>query len=288
MNVNFDLFEASKKLSIINVNLGHGMHELFGYWCRVVVSERERKKNTRAHRHSFYELHLCLENQGIYQAGNNEITVSKSEFVLFPPKYEHRIVSEPDGFRKFVWGFEVKDGQVDGALRKALSDCKVYSFDDEILTALDIILKNAYDEEFGYFDVIKGQLSYIFALIVRTVTDISEQQTFGKKPLLVVWEIKKYILDNLAVCPTVKEISAQFLKSPGTLDKLCMDEYGMSLSAFKKQLQFERIKELLSETDYNLDKISELCGFADRYTMGKFFKKYEGTPPGEFRKWIKR
>jgi AraC-like DNA-binding protein len=59
----------------------------------------------------------------------------------------------------------------------------------------------------------------------------------------------------------------------------------MTVSALRRSLQFEEIKRLLHDTDLTFDEIAELCGFADRYTMGKFFRKYEGVPPGEFRRW---
>ena len=54
--------------------------------------------------------------------------------------------------------------------------------------------------------------------------------------------------------------------------------------SFEKTAAVEKIKLLLSETDMTLDDISDECGVADRFTMGKFFKKLEGMPPGEFRK----
>ena len=69
---------------------------------------------------------------------------------------------------------------------------------------------------------------------------------------------------------------------------MCFEECGMTVSQLRRQLQFEEIKRLLYDTDLTFDEIADRCGFSDRYTMGKFFRKYEGVPPGEFRKYIKK
>ena len=52
--------------------------------------------------------------------------------------------------------------------------------------------------------------------------------------------------------------------------------------------QAERIRELLEDTELSMDQIAAMTGFADRYSMGKFFKKHEGTPPGNYRKALNK
>ena len=181
-------------------------------------------------------------------------------------------------------GFSIADKNVSELVYNHIKNGYVGETESGILTSLDIILQNAYEKKFSYFDVIKGQLSNIYALIMRGICDIPDNRELRKKPSLVLDEIRSYILDNLCNKPTSEDIASQFSKSPDALDKLCISECGMSVSALKKQIQFEKIKSLLTETEYTLDEISDQCGFADRFTMGKFFKKNEGMPPGEYRK----
>ena len=279
----YDLFEASKSLGRINLNLGNGMHETDNYWCRVVVANRETY-NPKTHRHSFFELHLCLEGNSEFSFNNANVTLIPDKYLLFSPDCEHKIENQSPNFKKFIWGFTVKDTALENALRESCSNGFSGTVPNGIRYSLDIMLINAYERKFGYYDVIKGQLSNIFALIVRDICDFRETTEYRKKPSRIVDEIRNYISDNLKNCPSTADIASQFSKSAGALDKLCFNECGMSVSALKKQLQFEKIKLLLSETDMTLDDISDECGFADRFTMGKFFKKLEGMPPGEFRK----
>lgn len=281
--MNYDLYDASKSLGRINLNLGNGMHEMDNYWCRVALSDKETY-NPKTHRHSFFELHLCLEGKSDFLYGDTCLTLSQNEYLLFSPHCEHKIENQSQDFKKFIWGFSVKDSSLEKVLSAKCSQGLSGSAPEGIRISLDVILENAYERRFGYYDVIKGQLSNIFALLVRDICDFRESGEYRKKPSLIVDEVKNYISDNLKNCPSSDDIAAQFSRSAAALDKLCINECGMTVSALKKQLQFERIKHLLSETDMTLDSISDICGFADRFTMGKFFKKFEGMPPGEFRK----
>ncbi len=285
--MNYDLYEASRRLSRINLNLGGYLPKLFSYWCRVVVSERETH-NPNPHTHSFFELHLCLCGEGRYTVEDTEIILHEREFILLPPHTTHRILSQPDGFRKFVWGFKMKDEKIETALIEALSECKKREADYELLHSIDVILAEANFAEFGYYEVIVGQIEGMLSRLVRACTDLSQKTPFNKKQAVIIDEIKRYISDNLRLSPTTEEIAAQFSKSSATVDKMCLEECGMTVSALKRQLQFEEIKRLLYDTDLTFDEIADCCGFSDRYTMGKFFRKHEGVPPGEFRKDIKK
>ena len=281
--MSYDLYEASRALGRINLNLYSGMNEVEHYWCRVVIADKEIH-NPKAHRHSFFELHMCLEGEAGFSFSDKCVTLYQNKYLLFSPDCEHKLEEQSQDFKKFIWGFAVKDSALEKVLSEKCSKGFSGSVPDGIRTSLEIMLMNAYEQKFGYYDVIKGQLSNIFALIVRDICDFRDTAEYRKKPSLIVDEVKNYISDNLKNCPSSEDIATQFSKSVSALDKLCVKEYGMTISSLKKHLQFEKIKQLLSETDMTLDSISEVCGFADRFTMGKFFKKFEGMPPGEFRR----
>lgn len=285
--MNYDLYEASKRLSRINLNLGGLLPQLMSYWCRVVVSERENY-NPNPHTHSFFELHLCLRGEGRYTVEGNEIVLHEREYILLPPHTTHHILSQPDGFRKLIWGFKIKEEKVETALIDALSVCEIREADSELLHSIDVILAEANYAEFGYYEVIVGHIASMFSRLVRACTDISQKNVFSKKQSVIIDDIKRYISDNLRLSPTTEEIAAQFSRSAASIDKMCLAECGMTVSALKRQLQFEEIKRLLYDTDLTFDAIADCCGFSDRYTMGKFFRKHEGVPPGEFRKDIKK
>ena len=45
-----------------------------------------------------------------------------------------------------------------------------------------------------------------------------------------------------------------------------------------------RARELLLFTDFNIEKISELCGYRDQNYFTRIFKKNVGLTPTDFRK----
>lgn len=69
---------------------------------------------------------------------------------------------------------------------------------------------------------------------------------------------------------------------------MCKKEYNTTFSRMKRELQLEVIRELLQETNYSMEEIADITGFSDRYSMGKFFKKLEGSTPGEYRRGIRK
>jgi LacI family transcriptional regulator len=51
-----------------------------------------------------------------------------------------------------------------------------------------------------------------------------------------------------------------------------------------RRVQVSRIKQLLSETDFTLERISELSGFEHPEYMSVVFKRLVGQTPGQYRK----
>lgn len=54
--------------------------------------------------------------------------------------------------------------------------------------------------------------------------------------------------------------------------------------ALRESLQMEKIRALLSETDMSLAAIAAEVGFADAFSLGRFFKRHEGLPPAAYRR----
>ena len=100
-------------------------------------------------------------------------------------------------------------------------------------------------------------------------------------------QIKKFLSDNLETKMTVSDISAQFFMSERQLTRICRKEYNMTVHELKQNLQLEKIRFMLTNTDCSLKEIAEVSGFSDEYSMSKFFRKYESLPPVKYRNAIK-
>ena len=100
--------------------------------------------------------------------------------------------------------------------------------------------------------------------------------------------MRKFIKDNLASDILFSEVAENFCLSERQFSRICKTETGKTFRDIKAEIQIETIKNLLTDTDYSLEKIAFETGFCDRYTLSKFFKKQEGMSPATFRVALKK
>ena len=95
-----------------------------------------------------------------------------------------------------------------------------------------------------------------------------------------------YIRENACSGAVVDDIIRQCSVSRSLLERRFRKYLNRSPQAEIRQVQVNRIKELLSSTDLSLKKIAELTGFEHPEYMSYVFKKIAQVSPGQFRKSI--
>lgn len=280
-------FEICDELGKLDLNQDANEISLYTYWCRVVYTALEHW-NIREHAHSFWELHLCLNGSCHMQVNGNEHTLTPNTFLLLGPKTKHTILFESDEYSKFVWGFGIESlNDVVLTLTDYYSATSVLPANEELLRCVSTILSNAKASSFGAFEVIKHELYYLFILLARNATGPMNHVSFKKhhNELLV---IRKYIYENISDNLSLDEISSLFYLSKSSIERMCKKEYNQTYSQMKRDLRAEAIRNLLRDTNYPIEQIATMTGFSDRYSLGKFFKKHEGSSPGDYRKGINK
>ena len=97
-------------------------------------------------------------------------------------------------------------------------------------------------------------------------------------------EILDYINNHYMEDMYLDGLSEQFGISPSYLSKLIKDHSGMNFVSYLASLRIEMAKRLLVETKMSITEIYEKCGFNNRTTFIRTFKKTTGLPPSDFRK----
>ena len=82
---------------------------------------------------------------------------------------------------------------------------------------------------------------------------------------------------------TVSEISEGIGISDVHLRRIFSASVGMSPIKYINYLRIEKAKNILLTTDYTVEKIAALCGFADQYYFSRIFSKAVGVPPSKYR-----
>ena len=97
---------------------------------------------------------------------------------------------------------------------------------------------------------------------------------------------KQFIRDNIELSPTVYDTAEYCHMSAKQLTRIFVEFEGKTPGEYIKTQRIEKIKLLLNEGEFSLKEISEKTGFANEYYFNCFFKKYEGIPPGKYRKMV--
>lgn len=280
-------FEKSDELGKLDLNQDADEISLYTYWCRVVCTALEHW-NIREHAHSFWELHLCLDGSCRMQVNGNEHTLTPNTFLLLEPKTKHTILFESEDYSKFVWGFGIEShDDVALTLIDYYGAASVRPAGEELLRCVATILSNAKSSAFGAFEVIKNELYHLFILLARNATGLVSN-VYHKKNHNELLVIRKYLYENISDDLSLDEISYLFNLSKSLIERMCKKEYHQTYSQMKRDIRAEAIRNLLKETNYTIDQIAAITGFSDRYSLGKFFKKHEGSSPGDYRRGINK
>lgn len=91
-------------------------------------------------------------------------------------------------------------------------------------------------------------------------------------------------LDHPIRMRTAQEYAQKLNLNPSYLNGLVKKHTGQPISMLIKNRLVEESKALLVQTDWTLQEISQIIGFADQPNFSQFFKKYVGVTPNEFRR----
>jgi LacI family transcriptional regulator len=85
---------------------------------------------------------------------------------------------------------------------------------------------------------------------------------------------------------TVEQVLKHVFASRSQMEKKFRHCIGRSPQAEIRRVQVEKIRQLLTETDFPLKKIAELAGFEHVEYMSVVFKRLTGDSPGGYRKKV--
>lgn len=105
-------------------------------------------------------------------------------------------------------------------------------------------------------------------------------QTRNKKMV----SIERYILEHYREQSLdATAICQEFKISPSYLSRIFKTDMGMGVVDYIHQIRIDAAKQLLRNTDANLDEIAIQVGFSGRWSLIRVFKGREGISPGFYR-----
>lgn len=101
-------------------------------------------------------------------------------------------------------------------------------------------------------------------------------------------EIKNIIKQNYDLDITLESIADELHYNPNYLSNIFKKEVGISFTDYLNNYRLKMAKQLLIETDLSIKDIAEKLRYTNSQNFIRFFKKIEGTTPGQYRKENKK
>lgn len=259
----------------------------------VTNKDSSHKKNTKWHKHSFYEIHILRQGEFIYQFENNEAyPLHAMQAILISPDTMHRVLRRSDNYVKDSFSFRIDTEQENSTAKQIVELFQRFPYtaipEGEILLNLcDQIFAEVLRQDFGFEHVIHLYQQHMILETARALYDVmpvsgaeSNQNLHDERIML----IKNYISDNLSMNITNSDISDHLHMCSKQLDRIVQRECGCTLHKLINDMKCAYAKELLQNPQIPLSVIAERTGFSNEYSFGRFFKRVEGMPPGMYRR----
>lgn len=122
-----------------------------------------------------------------------------------------------------------------------------------------------------------------FKLIMERIST-QDQDSFGEISSIII----EYIEENYHHDLGLEKISGEMGVSSKYISRVFKEKTGENLIGYVSKYRISKAKELLVETDLNVNEISERVGIYSRTTFIRLFKKYEATTPLLYRNASRR
>jgi AraC-like DNA-binding protein len=132
------------------------------------------------------------------------------------------------------------------------------------------------------FDLVRSLLTELFITVSRTLS--KKAKTSAPHSQLTLSNFRKLVDRHYAEMRLPKEYAAMLYVTPNHLNALCRDLLGKSAGEVIRERILLEAKRLLVNLQSNISEIAAQLDFADSSHFTKFFKKYSGQTPEEFRK----
>lgn len=248
----------------------------------------------RPHRHSFYHMVLFTSGKGSHTVDFNRFEVRPFQACCMTPGQVHSwhfttaitgyVVNFSDHFFKdflfdpyYLERFPFFNG---------MGDNSVFQLPVSLHKEMIHLLEEALHETTGREpepDRVRVLLLELFLLMARRIREPG-MPTIPEQKKLVLQNLRRLIDSNYRSMRMPKEYADLLYITPNHLNALCRDLLGITAGEVIRNRVLLEAKRLLTNVNMTIAEIAYELNFMDNSYFNRFFKKYEGMTPDEFRK----
>lgn len=143
------------------------------------------------------------------------------------------------------------------------------------------ITKLMHIDEYNSWEDAAGYLNELTDIIFNL-----QKQNHDETTSHIIIKLKEYINQHLNEDVTLVKLADQVMLNPYYISRLFKQETGVNLSEYIYEKKVLQAKTLLTDQSIKIQEISKLLGFETSSYFARFFKKYTGRTPQEFREYI--
>ena len=247
------------------------------------------------HTHSFYEVCLAYQGEGLFQVGDAEHEVRAGTVFVARPGDLHQIIgSSADPLGIAFWGFTLIPGRSAAPTRpgwwSGLTRSERPLLSDRLgrlPTVLSQLAAELDQPTSGQGQVLRSLGSILVLETGRAFAaedDLEiESRPKDRRPVLVA-TMDRYLLDNLSRPISVRDVAAEVHLSERHAERLYATQTGRSLIAALRHFRLERAAGLLLDSDDSVTEIARRCGYPEVRPFITAFGRRYGQPPRSFRR----
>ena len=239
-----------------------------------------------------HEITLIVSGTGVLTADREKNKCHAGDIQIVSKGIKHSIVSDDDSRLRYIhFAFDFNEYNPK-LLSEFYGQCKnVLLHDDGNISWILNMLVNEYANNADFTDIMKESLvRAALVLIWRRVNS----QTSAYRPIIsdspigsTVYNIIKYIDNNINEKLTVSSIAKKFSYSDEYISRLFKEKTGVSVKKYILATKMKYAQSLLAEKKCSVMEITELMGYSSIQAFCKAFKKHTGYTPGQFDKEMK-
>ena len=247
------------------------------------------------HRHNFYHIVLFTKGRGFHSIDFEKFQVNPWQIYFMIPGQVHSwsFTGAVDGYvvnfsnsyfqsflllAEYLQKFSFFIGVVKESVIEVPEDCR-----RAIQEIFEELLRSGSQTKKFSKDYIKVLLLKLFITISDLVVDKSEKYVSSYNYTLLK-NFQNLIERNYTWLRLPKEYAELLYITPNHLNALCKELLGMSSGEVIRNRVILEAKRLLVHLELSISEISSRLNFNDNSYFTKFFKKYVGLTPEEFRK----
>ncbi|HEV2478445.1 MAG TPA: AraC family transcriptional regulator [Puia sp.] len=249
-----------------------------------------------AHRHSFYHLVLFTRGGGTHTIDFVTYPVEPGQIYFMIPGQVHswHFEGEVDGYIVHFNGELFTSFLEDGGYLERFhffagnSEEGVCTLSAAALPGVVALFESMLAELAGHFDMqldmIRIRLLELFIVVERNDTRKKGDNNLPPQKLALVRAFKQIIDKRFRELKLPKEYAEQLHVTPNYLNAVCHELVGKTAGDLIRDRVVLEAKRLLVNADLSITQIAYELNFADGSYFTKFFRKYAGVTPEEFRK----